>query len=167
VTDRILLRKDGYAGMKHIPRILLALLLAVAGLTAASATAQAAVSPHYSCTPSSCDHKDPIALGCDKDATTVASATYNGGTVLLRWSAKCGVNWAAHEDIHPFWCFTISVDRKGVTGIGAATDSYRYCNGLNPSSASFAWTNVLYAPTARSEACVNFDDGTKVCTPYT
>jgi surface antigen len=41
------------------------------------------------------DKTDPITMGCDQDAKTVGNPKIiTGGKVELRWSAKCGTNWA-------------------------------------------------------------------------
>ncbi|WP_296682938.1 NBR1-Ig-like domain-containing protein [Thiothrix sp. UBA2016] len=44
--------------------------------------------------PPAYDGKDPISMGCDSDATTVASKIITGGVIELRYSKKCGTNWA-------------------------------------------------------------------------
>ncbi|MFC5911641.1 DUF2690 domain-containing protein [Streptacidiphilus monticola] len=141
-------------------------VLAAAGMLICAHVPQASASVAPEGCTTSCDGSDPVALGCANDATTVASATYTGGTVLLRWSPSCKVNWAATENINPFWCVTLHVERKAYGNIPANSEQYRYCNGLNPSSNDWAWTDVVYAPQAQARAWVQLDNGATISTPW-
>ncbi len=74
-----------------------------AGLTAAVAVALTAAGltagqPAWaaSCHGSGCTGQDPQATGCSSGATTIASASDPGGTLVVqvRYSATCGTYWA-------------------------------------------------------------------------
>ncbi len=66
--------------------VLAAVALGAASLAMFPAAASAQLNKPY-------DGTDPVATGCDRTATTVASTPVDGGTLELRWSSSCRTNW--------------------------------------------------------------------------
>jgi hypothetical protein len=63
------------------------------GVTAASTVHRAATA--VQCHAASCDGKDPVQMGCDKDKQDVQEASASLDTVVLYYSPACHAAWAA------------------------------------------------------------------------
>ena len=80
--------------MKHTQSISALLLFAVfVGVIAFLATPVPAVA-RAGCWGAGCRGKDPQALGCNRDAVTIATATGHGARVELRYSRSCNAKWS-------------------------------------------------------------------------
>jgi hypothetical protein len=89
-----------------------------------------ALPPTQRCAGEDCDGKDPLKMGCAKDAVTIAEANLSPpnaknvfGKIELRWSEKCRTVWARTEKPNsvrlPFVRAEVSND-KGATFQSAA-----------------------------------------------
>ncbi|MFG1656943.1 DUF2690 domain-containing protein [Micromonospora chersina] len=116
--------------------VALGMLVAVAGVDAATSPAQAAT-----CWGDWCSGQDPQAAGCSADAYTTASARIPGtyAYVELRWSPSCKTNWArvpaAWGTSYP-WQLRAYQCKTGYNQ-----------SGVVASSADYSWTRMIYSPT--------------------
>jgi hypothetical protein len=89
-----------------------------------------ALPPTQRCDGEQCDGKDPLKMGCAKDAVTIAEANLSApnvknvfGKIELRWSEKCRTVWARTEKTNsarlPFISAEVS-NNKGATFQSAA-----------------------------------------------
>ncbi|QLQ31820.1 MAG: DUF2690 domain-containing protein [Candidatus Thiothrix singaporensis] len=88
--------------------------------------------------PPAYDGKDPISMGCDLDATTVAYKTITGGVIELRYSKKCGTNWARTRPT--------SSSSTTYAKVTRSSDGRSYSN----SGKGNIWTAMVYSPTTVS-----------------
>ncbi|MEW1839199.1 DUF2690 domain-containing protein [Nonomuraea angiospora] len=131
-------------------------------LAAAAAMAFIAASPHASaapavaavgCTNSGCNNKDPNAMGCGADATTLDSASNQGVTVDLRYSRTCNAAWARvratgtdHDEPNQyvnFWTYGSSA-KNGNPEIQAAGDCC-VSGATTQYTAMISYTNWVWA----------------------
>jgi len=78
---------------------LCALGLVVAGMLIQPISASAKTIIKPGCYGTSCNGKDPQAMGCATDARTIANRVGNGVRVELRYSKRCDARWARSTNI--------------------------------------------------------------------
>jgi hypothetical protein len=133
-------------------------LLAIASLPASAsadsdpASAPAAASPaaapdspastptvNVTCTAQACTGQRPELTGCDKDGVTIRTGPVTDtsgkrvGTIELRWSATCGVNWSRVTSL-------IGVNK--LQAVVTRSDNVSESSGFNGTS---TWSPMIYA----------------------
>jgi hypothetical protein len=93
---------------------------------AGSPAAQAAAT----CNGATCNGKDPIAAGCNNDATTRYSLATSVGTLEARYSPACDASWARITNSSPGTWFYVQTcyDRYAQTYNVPAADNNAYTN---------------------------------------
>ena len=123
--------------------------------TQVKATQQLA--PRVTCSGSECNGLDPEATGCAADAYTVkapgGTVSFRTGYVELRYSPRCGTNWARVIS-------TVGSARLMVS-IRRTTDGLFY---FAVGSGVRLWTPMVYAPNVKAKGCGsanNYEDCTE------
>ncbi|MEU1387374.1 MULTISPECIES: DUF2690 domain-containing protein [unclassified Nonomuraea] len=93
----------------------------------------------------SCEGLDPIDIICSGNSSTVfaRSIDYLGthyGTLEIRWSPACGVNWTRIVGISNGACFWAQVRSSHDAHQWPVSGAAAYCGGDR------MWTDVTYAP---------------------
>jgi Cutinase/Protein of unknown function (DUF2690)/LGFP repeat len=120
------------------------------------------------------DNTDPYQTGCAGTAAperTVATAK-DGPTVIdLKYSNVCGTNWAVvTPNLSAGHLITMQIWVQRLEGNGAVTTGRAF--QFIPNGSVTAWSDQLYAPTARARACENYLNNltrtwsTPVCTRW-
>lgn len=74
------------------------------------------------CYGESCNGQDPGAMGCDDDATTVASSTFGpSGTVAIRRSQACNAVWTRVSTTSPSYLRAEIVRNQGMSDASGAS----------------------------------------------
>ncbi|MFE3760879.1 DUF2690 domain-containing protein [Streptomyces sp. NPDC059104] len=102
-----------------------------------------------SCYGSTCDGQDPIAAGCNADATTAEAVSTRAGRIELRYSRACGANWAR------------LVNGAGYTFMVENATTYQFWTAKSSNS----WGNMVDG-TVQARACVWFDVSNRECTGW-
>src|SRR5438477_6662307 len=120
----------------------------------AHTTAQARASA--TCSGNGCNNKDPDQTGCAVGAYTVQTGVLASAYIQLRYSPTCGTNWARvlsrsnNNDV-----YLVLVERADGLAYGS--------KGL---VGPVAWSNMVYAPTAKARACVSINGNNPACTIF-
>ncbi|MFD0367243.1 DUF2690 domain-containing protein [Streptomyces sp. NPDC059071] len=111
---------------------MLLVVVGAASLPLDAAAASPAGAPAASCVGAECTDKDPVAMGCDAGARTVASESLPGGGLIeLRWSAACRANWARVSGVARGTWFGVENDLYQSIGDYAGTSRYSYTDMVN------------------------------------
>lgn len=100
-----------------------------------------------------CSGQDPVASGCAEGAVTLDSHVQElgGGIVELRYSPKCGTNWAKWTQYPTGWCLNCGiVDLRAVqdTGYTQAID----LTNKTINDGESVWTPMIYSPVKKVKA---------------
>jgi Protein of unknown function (DUF2690) len=115
------------------------------------------ISPRVTCSGNGCNGLDPEQTGCAADAYTVkvsgGTVSFRTGSVELRYSPRCGTNWARVSSIVGNARLTISIRRT--------TDGLFY---FTVGSGTRLWSPMVYAPNVKAKGCGsanNYEDCTE------
>lgn len=115
--------------------------------TAVSAEASPACYGDY------CSGMDPVASGCSEGAKTLDSHVQGlgGGIVELRYSPKCGTNWARWTAYPTGWCMNC-----GIVGLRAVQDT-GYTQSIDLTNTTIkdgesVWSPMIYSPVKKVKA---------------
>ncbi len=129
-----------------VPAALLAALLAASGGIAR--TYASAAQPqwlHVTCIGNGCNGLDPETTGCAGDAYTVrvpgGTASFDTGSIELRYSPTCGTNWGRVLSSVGFTRLTVSIRRDDKLFYFAVRSGTRW------------WSPMVYAPNEKAKAC--------------
>lgn len=134
-----------------IPIALLVTLLGLAvfagGVSNAAATA--------TCSHNGCNGQDPQTTGCVVGAYTVQTATTPSLIIQLRYSPKCGTNWSRviskQGSSHLFATIVRNDRRSYVRSFGFST---------------LVYSQMVYAPIAKAQACGRIGSSVNTCTAF-
>ncbi|QOT19813.1 DUF2690 domain-containing protein [Paenarthrobacter sp. YJN-5] len=100
-----------------------------------------------------CSGMDPVASGCSEGAVTLDSHVQGlgGGIVELRYSAKCGTNWARWTAYPTGWCMNC-----GIVGLRAVQDT-GYTQSIDLTNTEIGdgesvWSPMIYSPVKKVKA---------------
>ena len=110
---------------------------------AGAANASTAEAAAVLCVGASCNGRDPVDMGCNNDAQTVATVNTSDGTVNLRRSNACKANWAQVTNV-PIWGIHFWVENQ-------AGNKQEY--GWGWFGAASGWSNMVNGQNILSRAC--------------
>lgn len=117
----------------------------------ATTTVMAKASP--TCHGDYCSGMDPVASGCAEGAKTLDSHVQGlgGGIVELRYSPKCGTNWARWTAYPTGWCMNC-----GIVGLRAVQDT-GYTQSIDLTNKMIkdgesVWSPMIYSPVKKVKA---------------
>jgi hypothetical protein len=100
-----------------------------------------------------CSGEDPVASGCSEGAVTLDSHVQElgGGIVELRYSPKCGTNWAKWTKYPTGWCMNC-----GIVGLRAVQDT-GYTQSIDLTNTTIkdgesVWSPMIYSPVKKVKA---------------
>lgn len=100
-----------------------------------------------------CSGEDPVASGCSKGAVTLDSHVQElgGGIVELRYSPKCGTNWAKWTKYPTGWCLNC-----GIVALRAVQDT-GYTQAIDLTNTTIkdgesVWSPMIYSPVKKVKA---------------
>ena len=145
------------SGTSKTIRGVVALGVAVMAMAATYLPAQASTQARVGCVGAGCRGKNPAAMGCDRDARTLAVTRDANFKVELRYSKQCNARWARTSFLHPF---DINIGIYAQLGSGAVTR----VDGTGPVVWSRMWTGRLRACGGAPGGESPFTGPTIVCT---
>ncbi|WP_374121577.1 DUF2690 domain-containing protein [Arthrobacter sp. SLBN-112] len=100
-----------------------------------------------------CSGEDPVASGCSEGAVTLDSHVQElgGGIVELRYSPKCGTNWAKWTKYPTGWSMNC-----GIVGLRAVQDT-GYTQAIDLTNKTIKdgeslWSPMIYSPVKKVKA---------------
>ncbi len=98
--------------------------------------------PRVTCSGTGCNNLDPVQTGCAVGSYTVQTAVLPTIFLQLRYSPTCKTNWGR------------------VISRGNNNEVYLVLVGR------VAWSRMVYAPVAKTQACVSINGGNDLCTAF-